>query len=129
MKCFPMSTILLSIHPEYVRQILAGSKKFEFRRNVAKRHVDRILIYSTFPEMKVVASVAVLGVLKESPSKLWQKTKDFSGISRDKYMEYFSKREFAYAYQLGEVTMFKEPKNLSDYGITTAPQSFAYIDA
>lgn len=110
-----MCTILLSIKPEYTNRILAGSKKFEFRRNVAKRHVDRILIYSTSPEMKVVGSVSVLGVLKDTPQKLWQKTKDFSGISHGKYMEYFSKREFAYAYQLGEVTMFKEPKSLCVY--------------
>lgn len=122
-----MSTILLSIHPEYVQQILVGSKRFEFRRNVAKRHVDEILIYSTFPEMKVVASVAVLGVLKESPSKLWQKTRDFSGISRDRFMEYFSQKEIAYAYQLGEVKKFNKAKNLSDYGISAAPQSFIYI--
>lgn len=124
-----MSTILLSIHPEYVRQILAGSKKFEFRRNVAKRHVDRILIYSTAPEMKVVASVAVLGVLKETPQDLWQKTKDFSGISRDRFMEYFSQKEIAYAYQLGEVKKFNKAKNLSDYGISAAPQSFVYIES
>lgn len=123
-----MCTILLSIKPEYTNRILAGTKKFEFRRQVAKRHVDRILIYSTAPEMKVVASVAVLGVLKETPQDLWQKTKEFSGISHDKYMEYFSKKEFAYAYQLGEVKKFKKPKSLADYGITTAPQSFAYID-
>ncbi|MCQ2966996.1 MAG: ASCH domain-containing protein, partial [Alphaproteobacteria bacterium] len=90
-----MCTILLSIKPEYTDRILAGTKKFEFRRQVAKRHVDRILIYSTAPEMKVVASVAVLGVLKETPQDLWQKTKEFSGISHDKYMEYFSKKEFA----------------------------------
>ena len=30
------------------------AKNFEFRRNVAKRKVDRILIYSTITEMKVV---------------------------------------------------------------------------
>lgn len=124
-----MSTILLSIHPEYVRQILAGTKKFEFRRNVAKHNVDRILIYSTSPEMKVVGSVSVLGVLKDTPQKLWQKTKGFSGISRDRFMEYFSQKEIAYAYQLGEVKKFNKAKNLSDYGISAAPQSFAYVDA
>lgn len=124
-----MCTILLSIKPEYTNRILAGTKKFEFRRNVAKRHVDRILIYSTFPEMKVVASVAVLGVLKETPQNLWKKTKDFSGISHDKYMEYFSKKEFAYAYQLGEVKKFKKAKDLSEYGISAAPQSFVYIES
>lgn len=124
-----MCTILLSIKPEYTNRILVGTKKFEFRRNVAKRHVDRILIYSTFPEMKVVASVAVLGVLKETPQNLWKKTKDFSGISHDKYMEYFSKKEFAYAYQLGEVKKFKKAKDLSEYGISVAPQSFVYIES
>lgn len=124
-----MCTILLSIKPEYTNRILAGTKKFEFRRNVAKRHVDRILIYSTFPEMKVVASVAVLGVLKETPQNLWKKTKDFSGISHDKYMEYFSQKEFAYAYQLGEVKKFKKAKDLSEYGISAAPQSFVYIES
>ena len=124
-----MCTILLSIKPEYTERILAGTKKFEFRRQVAKRHVDRILIYSTAPEMKVVASVAVLGVLKETPQDLWQKTKEFSGISHDKYMEYFSKKEFAYAYQLGEVKKFKKAKDLSEYGISAAPQSFVYIES
>ena len=49
-----MCTILLSIKPEYTNRILEGSKKYEFRRSVAKRKVDRILIYSTAPEMKVV---------------------------------------------------------------------------
>lgn len=124
-----MCTILLSIKPEYTESILAETKKFEFRRQVAKRHVDRILIYSTAPEMKVVASVTVLGVLKETPQDLWQKTKEFSGISHDKYMEYFSKKEFAYAYQLGEVKKFKKAKDLSEYGISAAPQSFVYIES
>lgn len=124
-----MCTILLSIKPEYTERILAGTKKFEFRRQVAKLHVDRILIYSTAPEMKVVASVAVLGVLKETPQDLWQKTKEFSGISHDKYMEYFSQKEFAYAYQLGEVKKFKKAKDLSEYGISAAPQSFVYIES
>lgn len=124
-----MCTILLSIKPEYSNRILAGTKKFEFRRQVAKRHVDQILIYSTFPEMKVVASVAVLGVLKETPSKLWQKTKEFSGISHEKYTAYFSHKDFAYAYRLGKVKKFEKPKDLSEYGITAAPQSFVYIES
>ena len=69
-----MKAVLLSIKPEFSRKIFEGSKKYEFRRSVAKRKVDRILIYSTAPEMKVVAMVEVLGVLKDSPKKLWEKT-------------------------------------------------------
>ena len=113
-----MSTILLSIKPEYVRKILEGSKKYEFRRSVAKRKVDRILIYSTAPEMKVVAVVEVLGILKDSPKKLWEKTHAHAGISRPKFMDYYANRSVAYAYQLGELQKFDTPKTLAEYGIS-----------
>lgn len=123
-----MSTILLSIKPEYVRKILEGSKKYEFRRSVAKRKVDRILIYSTAPEMKVVAMVEVLGILKDSPKKLWEKTCAYAGISRSKFMDYYANRSVAYAYQLGELQKFDTPKTLAEYGFKAAPQSFVYVE-
>ena len=123
-----MSTILLSIKPEYVRKILEGSKKYEFRRSVAKREVDRILIYSTAPEMKVVAMVDVLGILKDSPKKLWEKTLTHAGISRPKFMNYYANRSVAYAYRLGELQKIETLKTLAEYGITAAPQFFVYIE-
>ena len=123
-----MCTILLSIKPEYTNRILEGSKKFEFRRSVAKRKVDRILIYSTAPEMKVVAMVEVIGVIKDSPKKLWEKTRTHAGISRPKFMDYYANRSVAYAYQLGELQKFDTPKTLAEYDISAAPQSFVYIE-
>lgn len=123
-----MCTILLSIKPEYTNRILEGSKKFEFRRSVAKRKVDRILIYSTAPEMKVVAMVEVIGVMKDSPKRLWERTRTHAGISRPKFMDYYANRSVAYAYQLGELQKFDTPKTLAEYGISAAPQSFVYIE-
>lgn len=123
-----MCTILLSIKPEYTNRILEGSKKFEFRRSIAKRKVDRILIYSTAPEMKVVAMVEVLGVEQDSPKNLWQKTHANAGISRPKFMDYFANRSVAYAYKLGTLHKFDKPKTLAEYGITAAPQSFVYVE-
>ena len=123
-----MSTILLSIKPEYVSRILEGSKKFEVRRSVAKRKVGRILIYSTAPVKKVVALVDVTGVLQDSPQRLWQHTHAGAGISRAKFMDYFAGRTVAYAYQLGTLRRFKEPRTLAEYGIVSAPQSFTYIE-
>ena len=123
-----MCTILLSIKPEYTNRILEGSKKYEFRRSVAKRKVDRILIYSTAPEMRVVAMVEVLGVVQDSPKNLWQKTQAKAGISRPKFMNYFANRPVAYAYRLGTLKKFAKPKTLAEYGVTAAPQSFVYID-
>lgn len=72
--------------------------------------------------------VEVLGVLKDSPKKLWEKTRAHAGISRPKFMDYYADKSVAYAYQLGELQKFDTPKTLAEYGITAAPQSFVYID-
>ena len=123
-----MKTLLLSIKPEYVDRILLGTKKYEYRKRLAKESFDKIYIYSTSPVMKVVGTVEVLGSLERSPSTWWEETKTKAGISRAKYREYFKNCKKAYAYQLGEVTVFDVPLALDDLGISTAPQSFVYID-
>ena len=101
-----MESILLSINPEYVERILAGSKKYEFRIRLANRTVDKILMYSTAPIMKVVGEVEVVKTISSSPSALWEYTKKFAGISRDKYRKYFKGCKVAYAYQLGKVIQY-----------------------
>lgn len=123
-----MKSLLLSIKPEYVERILQGTKRFEYRKRLAQEPVDAIYIYSTTPVMKVVGMVKVLGHLEMSPSALWEKTKAQAGISRAKYREYFRNCKKAYAYQLGDVLIFDTPRDLSDFGISTAPQSFVYIN-
>ncbi len=120
--------ILISIHPEYVRQIINGAKKYEYRRVVAKENVYSILIYETIPVKKVVAEAEVLEVLAMSPDELWEQTKDYSGISKAFFESYFAGRKIAYAYKLGKVMAFKEHKPLAAYGLRIAPQSFAYVE-
>lgn len=78
--------------------------------------------------MKVVAKVELLGTIYAAPSTLWEQTKSSAGISRKKYREYFQGCKTAYAYKLGKVEIFDPPRNLSDYNITLAPQSFSYVD-
>ena len=123
-----MKALLLSIKPEYVEKILQGTKKFEYRKRLAKEDVSVIYVYSTFPSMKVVASIQVIRRLSASPTALWEKTKATAGISRAEYRDYFHGCKIAYAYELGEVEIFESGKNLSDFGIDTAPQSFTYIE-
>ena len=38
-----MSTILISIKPEYVSNILNGNKKYEFRKIACKRSIDKMI--------------------------------------------------------------------------------------
>ena len=78
--------------------------------------------------MKVVAKVEIRGTLCATPSTLWEQTKSDAGISKKKYREYFHNCKMAYAYKLGKVEVFNPPRDLSDYNVTLAPQSFSYVD-
>lgn len=123
-----MRTIILSIKPEYAERIIAGTKKYEYRKQPAKSDIDTILLYCTVPVCKVVASAKVEKRLVGSPTAIWEETKKYSGITRNKYRNYFEGCNTAYAYQLGELSVFAEPKELSEFGIKSVPQSFVYID-
>lgn len=122
-----MCEILLSINPEHVENIFSGNKEYEYRRTKCKRKVDKIIIYSTAPIMKVVGEAEVQEVLVASPDEIWKITKQKSGINQHFYNEYYGNRDFAVAYHLSNVLQYKEPKKLTDFGIKTAPQSFVYV--
>lgn len=119
--------IIISINPEHAKNIINGSKKYEYRTKAAKSDVNKILIYETVPVKKVVAEVDILEVIMLPPEELWNQTKLFSGITKEFFDEYFKEREVAYAYKLGKVKVFDKPKELIEFGIKSAPQSFVYI--
>ncbi len=119
--------ILLSVKPEYVYRILNKSKRFEFRHKLAKETVDSIVLYATYPVMKVVGEVEVTGTITTSPTDLWEKTKTFAGITREKYRKYFKSRKTASAYILGNVIQYENSLTLESLGIKKAPQSFIYL--
>lgn len=122
-----MSTILLSIKPEYSEKIFSGIKKFEFRKHLAKKAVTKILVYSSSPVMMVIGEVEVIGTLAMKPSPLWEMTKKDAGITRAKFREYFSGCKMGYAYKLGKTQRYPTPQPLSAFNINNAPQSFIYI--
>jgi predicted transcriptional regulator len=121
--------MLLSINPEHVENILNGTKRFEFRKVQGRRPINRILIYSTAPVGMIVGEVEVLGTLNGSPDEVWQQTHDFSGITKEFFDRYFHGRQKAVAYRLGDVEAYPRPKHLTDFGVSTAPQSFVYVPA
>lgn len=122
-----MKKIIISINPEFVEKILNGTKKYEFRTKAAKQDINAIIIYSTWPTKKVVAEAEILDVIEMEPESLWKETKKFSGIDKEYFDQYFKGRTVAYAYKLGKVTVYKNPKELVDFGIGFAPQSFVYL--
>ena len=123
-----MATILLSIKPEYADLIFSGRKKYEFRKHLPRKNVDRIVVYSTSPVQRVIGEVQVLGSFAMTPDSLWEMTKGLSGISQVKYREYFKECTTAYAFQLGQTQLYEAPKTLEEMALKSAPQSFVYLD-
>ena len=119
--------IIISINPEHVENIINGTKKYEYRTKAAKQDISSIIIYETVPVKKIVAEAEIIEVLELSPEDLWNETKEFSGISKDFYDDYFKNRNVAYAYKLGKIKVYREPKSLLDFGVKYAPQSFVYV--
>ena len=122
-----MAKIVMSIHPEHVEKILLGLKKYEYRKAKCKHQIDAIVIYSTYPVMKVVGEVSVNAVLEDTPKALWDKTKDGAGIDYSFFKSYYNGCNKAIAYSLGDVVKYEHSKKLIDYGLKAAPQSFVYI--
>lgn len=122
-----MNKLLMSIDPKYVNSILAGTKRFEYRKVKCRRDIDSILIYATAPIKKVVAEVEVIDIIKGPPKRVWEQTSMFAGIEKSFYDKYYLDSSTAVAYALGQVTKYSKPLSLSDFGIKTAPQSFMYL--
>lgn len=119
--------IVISINPEFVEKIRNGEKRYEYRTRVAKQDIDAILIYETYPVKRVVAEAEIIDIVCLPKEELWALTKDKSGINKCFFDQYFMGKEFAYAYKLGNVKFYDSPKELSEIGIKTAPQSFMYV--
>lgn len=121
-----MKKIIISINPEHVNNIINGTKKYEYRTKAAKKDVNKLIIYETTPIKKVVAEAEIVEVLALDPKALWEKTREYSGITKNFFDEYFKDRKVAYAYKLGKIKVYDEPKALTEFGLRAAPQSFAY---
>lgn len=121
-----MKKIIISINPEHVCNIINGTKKYEYRTKAAKKDVNKLIIYETMPIKKIVAEAEIVEVLALEPSTLWEETKEYSGITKKFFDEYFKNRKIAYAYKLGKIKVYTKPKTLMEFGLKVAPQSFAY---
>lgn len=119
--------ILISINPKHVDNIIKGIKKYEYRKIAAKQDISSIIIYETTPIKRVVAEAEIIDILEFPPEELWEITKQESGISKKFFDQYFKNRDLAYAYKLGEIKVYDEPRLLIEFGIKVAPQSFVYL--
>lgn len=120
--------VLMSIKPKFVERIFTGTKTFELRKKLFKRTIDTIVIYSSFPEKKVVGEIIIDRIISSAPKFLWKFYKNNLGISEKEYFEYYKNSKVAYAIKIKKVIKYKKELELKDFGIEKAPQSYQYID-
>jgi len=122
--------VLLSIKPQYVKEIIAGRKKYEFRKSIYKtKDVKKIYIYSSSPEQRIVGMFTPAEVIEDSPANLWRKYKNSAGISKEDFFNYFDTKQLGFAIPIDSLEIFSEPINPKEIiSKFTPPQSFQYIN-
>ena len=120
--------LLISIKPEFVKKILSGEKKYEFRRTIFRQKVDKIYIYSTAPDKLIVGYFDFEEIIEDTPSNLWDKFNKCGGISKESFFDYYEGKEIGYAIKIGKLHIFPKPIDVSSLENFRAPQSFCYIE-
>ena len=119
---------LLSIKPEFAEAIFNGKKRFEYRKVIFKEKVKCIQVYVTKPVGKIIGEFEIGEIVKDNPTKVWEKTRRHSGVKKSFYMQYFQDRQVAYAIKIKNINKYKEPLcPYNEYTNFTAPQSFRYL--
>lgn len=120
---------LMSIHPGYARQIIAGTKRVEFRKRPLASDVTHVLVYATAPISHVVGVFTVEDQVSQSPQNLWGTFKDVAGIAYSDLMSYYNGHSVGTGIQVREAYAAPTPLRLmDDLGITHPPQSYRYVD-
>jgi len=120
--------VLLSIKPEFALRIFDGSKRYEYRRSIFKRgEVTKIVVYASDPIQKVIGEFEIGDILHEEPQALWAKTREYGGITKRRFLEYFRNKTKGYAIQVKSTRMYDVPLPLNSFMVSSPPQSFMYL--
>ena len=120
--------IILPIKPVFADAILSREKKYEYRKQLCKKEINKIYIYATAPVKMIIGEAEVVSKLSMDKEKLWQETQMYAGITKKFYDQYFEFQDCACAYRIGGVKRYGVPVTLKNIGIEYAPQSFIYVE-
>ena len=123
-----MKKVIFSLKPAWAEKILSGEKKVEFRRSVCTESVDRILLYETSPVRKITGEVCVDVIISGAPEEVWEKLGDKAAMTKREYDRYYLKKDRAVAYCLSHPVRYERERDLEEYGISSAPRSFVYVE-
>jgi len=122
--------VLLSIKPRYVKSIIDGEKRYEFRKSIFKHpDISRVYIYASSPVKMIVGSFEIGDILVDRPADLWENVKDYAGIDNRDFFDYFAGKSRAFAIEIQDLQEFPDPIDPRETipGFVP-PQSYCYVD-
>jgi predicted transcriptional regulator len=124
-----LTSVILSIKPIYAQAIMSGTKKVEFRKKIFKRAVDKIFVYSSSPEKKIIGFFTIKEIVENSPEKLWDEFNKVGGIEKDDFFSYYQGSETGFSIKISEVEKFENGIDPADFFENfCAPQSYIYLE-
>ena len=121
--------VLLSIKPKYANAILAGQKLVEFRKLAFKKEIERVYIYSSAPEQRIIGYFTIDDIVSDTPEELWKQFSKVGSISEEDFFAYFANKEIGYSIKIKSVNKFRKSKNPKDiFKNFVPPQSYMYCE-
>lgn len=127
-----MSNIVLSIKPEFVKQIISGKKTVELRKKAPRSgaYRARVFIWETSPS-KQMAGIATIASITVLPIReLWKEVQDIAGVTQQQFDDYFKDHDLGFALYLEDIQEFTVKPKLELLRILLQfypPQNFCYM--
>ncbi len=126
------NAILMSIRPQYAEKIFNRSKTVELRRIKPKfiQAGDLVFVYVSSPVKSLVGAFTVSSVTEKSLLSLWKNVKDYAGVSRNEFLNYFQDVDTGVAIFIKDVWLLPRQIRLAElkkeFKGFQPPQSFRY---
>ena len=107
----PVPSIIVSIHPQHARNILAGRKTVELRRRFPEETVvgGLLLIYSSKPDQAILGVAWIEAVQKLAVKTLWARHEQKACLTKNAFFDYFAGRSQGFGVILGPVVHLTSP--------------------
>lgn len=110
----PLNGIVMSIHPNYSKQIMNGEKIIEIRKRFNSKWKNHIVtIYSSSPVKELIGYATIKNVIEERPEIIWSKHSDELGCSKSEFDGYSKGADKIFAIFLSDIRKFSNNLSLN----------------
>lgn len=122
--------VLLSVKPQFAKDIFNGLKKYEYRKTIFTRQdIKKVFVYASSPINSVIGEFQIEKIIHDNIDVLWILTKSNAGISKESFFEYFNNKSKGYAIKIKSQKKYDNPLSLDSLMVSAPPQSFRYLES